>query len=82
MSTMKSFTHAVGGVTPALACRWRFRCVSDAVVTQLSQCASEALSERGTFNIVLAGGRTPQAIYRELSELATDWRSWFCVFRR
>lgn len=64
--------------------RWHifadFEAMSDAVITKLSQCASEALSERGAFSVVLAGGRTPQEIYRELPELATDWRSWFVYF--
>ena len=77
---MKSFMHNVGGATQ----RWHvfgdFDALSDAVVTRLSHCASAALSKRGTFSIVLAGGRTPQEIYRELPELATDWRSWFVYF--
>ncbi len=51
-----------------------------AVIDNLSRCASEAIAERGAFSIVLAGGNTPQAIYRELSDVATDWRAWFVYF--
>lgn len=81
MPPHKTFTH-----TPKnqVAQRWHvfsdFDALTDAVITRLAQCASEAIAERGAFSIVLAGGNTPQAIYRELSELATDWRAWFVYF--
>lgn len=78
---IKTFTHAP---TNCAQQRWHifndFDTLSDAVITRLSQCASEAIAERGAFSIVLAGGNTPQAIYRELPELATSWRSWFVYF--
>ncbi|MFT3930879.1 MAG: 6-phosphogluconolactonase [Spongiibacteraceae bacterium] len=81
MAVNKTYSH-----TPSnhVVQRWHvagdFDALTDAVVTRLSQCASEAIAERGVFSIVLAGGNTPQAIYRELSELATDWRAWFVYF--
>jgi len=81
MATIKTFTQIpVNGAQQ----RWHifsdFDAMADEVITRLSHCASEAIAERGAFSIVLAGGNTPQAIYRELSELATDWRSWFVYF--
>ena len=64
--------------------RWHifddFETLADDLITRLSHCASEAIAERGAFSIVLAGGHTPQALYRELPEVATDWRSWFVYF--
>lgn len=80
MSLTQPFMHNVNGALQ----RWHifadFDALSDVVVTKLSHCASEAISERGAFSIVLAGGNTPQALYREFSEIATDWRSWFVYF--
>jgi len=43
-------------------------------------CAREALAERGVFHLVLAGGTTPEALYRRLAELATDWSAWQLYF--
>lgn len=80
MSMKKSFTQDISGVKQ----RWHvfddFETLTDVVITRLSHRASEAIAERGTFSIVLAGGTTPREIYHELSELATDWRSWFVYF--
>lgn len=80
MSMKKSFTQDSDGVKQ----RWHifddFETLADTVITRLSHCASEAIAERGTFSIVLAGGTTPREIYHELPELATDWRSWFVYF--
>lgn len=81
MAIIESFTHTpVSGVQQ----RWHvfndFDTLADEVITRLGHCASEAIADRGAFSIVLAGGNTPQAIYRELSELATDWRAWFIYF--
>lgn len=79
MTETFTHTHPGGALQRWHVCR-DFETLSDAVITRLSQCASEAIAERGAFSIVLAGGHTPQAIYRELCELATDWRSWFVYF--
>lgn len=81
MAMHNTFTHTPKNCAEQ---RWHvfndFEALADEAVTRLNHCASEAIAERGTFSIVLAGGTTPQAIYRELSELATDWRSWFVYF--
>lgn len=34
----------------------------------------------GAFRIVLAGGRTPRALYERLARLALDWRGWQFYF--
>ena len=46
--------------------------VCDAIV----KSANEAISKRGNFSIVLAGGNTPRAIYRLLRDLPMDWTKW------
>ncbi len=38
--------------------------------------AREAIEQRGAFEIVLAGGNTPRALYRALRHAATDWKAW------
>jgi 6-phosphogluconolactonase len=40
------------------------------------ECAEQAIAERGVFSIVLAGGSTPQGIYRRLCSAKTDWLAW------
>lgn len=50
------------------------------VVRQLGAVAAEAIAARGAFHLVLAGGRTPAAIYADLAGLQTDWRAWFIYF--
>lgn len=46
--------------------------VCDAIV----KSATEAIANRGSFSIVLAGGNTPRAIYSLLRELPMDWSKW------
>jgi len=64
--------------------RWHVLDNPDAVAAQAArrilQAASRAITERGLFRIVLAGGRTPQAAYRLLVDAATDWSSWEVYF--
>jgi 6-phosphogluconolactonase len=50
------------------------------VVRRIARCAAEALAARDSFHCVLAGGRTPEAIYRELRSLDTDWDRWIIYF--
>lgn len=42
--------------------------------------AAQAIAERGAFNIVLAGGETPRALYASLCKAATDWSKWHAYF--
>jgi 6-phosphogluconolactonase len=46
------------------------------VCTAITQQAAAAISQRGKFSIVLAGGNTPRAIYQLLSEVKADWAHW------
>ena len=50
------------------------------VVSRATSLANECINKRGAFHIVLAGGSTPQAIYRELKEIRTDWNAWHIYF--
>lgn len=42
----------------------------------VARIASESIAARGAFRIVLAGGGTPNALYRLLAGLNADWRHW------
>ena len=63
---------------------WRVFADAQILVLQLADAlcdvADDAIRARGTFHLVLAGGRTPQALYRELAKRhAGDahWRIWY-----
>ncbi|OOY46458.1 6-phosphogluconolactonase [Solemya velum gill symbiont] len=47
---------------------------------QIAKVADEAIRQHGKFRIVLAGGRTPEALYKKLVHLDTDWNHWFIYF--
>ena len=51
-----------------------------AALTMIRSAADIAIRERGKFLIVLAGGETPRAIYRQLCSLVTDWAAWHIFF--
>ena len=42
--------------------------------------AQQAISSRGEFRIVLAGGNTPRNIYRALGHAETNWPAWHVYF--
>ena len=44
------------------------------------QAARVAISDRGLFKIVLAGGSTPQRAYRLLSQSDSQWKHWEVYF--
>lgn len=51
-----------------------------ALADALCQVADEAIVARGAFHLVLAGGRTPQALYRELARRGAGdahWHIWY-----
>ena len=63
---------------------WRVFADAQTLVTQLAdalcEVGAEAIRARGVFHLVLAGGRTPQALYRELAKRhAGDahWHIWY-----
>src|SRR5208282_1085259 len=42
--------------------------------------AQLAISQRGNFRIVLAGGTTPRQIYESLCKAEADWAAWHVDF--
>ncbi len=54
--------------------------VAEAVCTEIISYAEQAISERGRFNLVLAGGSTPEKIYQLLTHVKTDWSKWFIFY--
>lgn len=61
----------------------RWQCFSDpqAVAGETAQriltAARQAIAQRGTFKIVLAGGSTPLKAYQQLADCEADWARWF-----
>jgi 6-phosphogluconolactonase len=50
--------------------------LSRAAAEHIGQRSREVIAQRGVFRIVLAGGATPEAVYRRLAGLDTDWSRW------
>lgn len=51
-----------------------------AAVARIAAAAEEAITARGAFRIVLAGGRTPLAVYAQLAATRQDWARWQVYF--
>ena len=77
---------ATGAAPPAKphATRWHrmpnTAALVRAVAGRVLELAHVAIEERGVFQIVLAGGTTPQAVYRALVTASTDWSCWQVFF--
>lgn len=54
--------------------------VARAAAAFILQCASDAITARGRFSLVLAGGRTPLAAYRLLAQAQIDAGRWHIYF--
>ena len=67
-----------------MSCRWHSYSTTAeleaAAVQAILQAAHSAISQRGGFHIVLAGGNTPRKIYQSLRSADTDWSSWHVYF--
>jgi 6-phosphogluconolactonase len=65
-------------------CRWHsYRMTGElesAAVQAILHAAEQAISQRGAFNIVLAGGTTPRKVYERLCNIDTDWAAWHVYF--
>jgi 6-phosphogluconolactonase len=63
---------------------WLCLADADAVATHAAalilQAAASAIQERGMFRLVLAGGRTPEKVYRQLAAAQADWHHWHIYF--
>lgn len=56
------------------------RNVAQRATMSIMQDAREAIALRGRFRILLAGGTTPMAVYRNLCEETAAWESWEVYF--
>jgi len=65
-------------------CRWHAvanaQALQQIAIETILASAAGAIRERGEFHIVLAGGSTPQEIYRGLCTAKTDWSAWHIYF--
>lgn len=68
----------------SVATRWHRMADPDALVRAVVQRilarAQAAIAEHAVFRIVLAGGTTPQAVYRALADAPADWARWQVYF--
>lgn len=60
--------------------KWRVLPDSDAIAREaagyIGAAAQRAIAARGTFSLVLAGGRTPRRTYARLAGSDQDWPAW------
>ena len=69
---------------PLQQCRWHsFNTTAEleqAATHAILQAALQAISLRGAFHIVLAGGTTPRRVYESLRNADADWAAWHVYF--
>ena len=65
-------------------CRWHsYRTSAEleqSAVQTILHAAQQAISQRGAFHIVLAGGTTPRRVYESLRNADADWAAWHIYF--
>ena len=54
--------------------------VATSAARLIMEYASDAITRRGRFSMVLAGGSTPEATYRLLAKENADWQHWHLYF--
>jgi 6-phosphogluconolactonase len=54
--------------------------VAQAACRHILNAADSAISERGKFKLVLAGGSTPEKVYHLLAESNADWANWHIYY--
>ncbi len=54
--------------------------VAQAACSHILKAADSAISKRGKFKLVLAGGSTPEKVYRLLAESNADWANWHIYY--
>lgn len=71
-------------VQPGGQTRWHVMpdsvALTRAVTRHILATAARAIAGHGEFRVVLAGGSTPAAVYRQLADAATDWSRWQIYF--
>jgi 6-phosphogluconolactonase len=50
--------------------------INHASLNRILAAAKQAIDERGSFSIVLAGGSTPKNVYSLLKDAQADWANW------
>lgn len=50
--------------------------IRDAALESILHSAETAISARGAFHLVLAGGTTPRAVYQALRNTPAEWAKW------
>lgn len=50
--------------------------INQATVKRILQAANDAIKQRGSFLMVLAGGSTPKSVYQLLAKEQADWENW------
>lgn len=65
-------------------CRWHAVAdmseLQNVALNMILASAATAIRERGRFHLVLAGGDTPRAIYKQLRAVQADWSAWHIYF--
>lgn len=70
-------------MTPEQPCSWHRHDADELALVaarDLMELAEQAIARRGLFHLVLAGGRTPEALYRQLATMTADWDRWWIHF--
>ncbi|MEO6421138.1 MAG: 6-phosphogluconolactonase [Candidatus Nitrotoga sp.] len=69
---------------PPQQCRWHsfntIAALEQAATQEILQTAQQAISLRGAFHIVLAGGTTPRSVYESLCNANANWVAWHVYF--
>jgi 6-phosphogluconolactonase len=75
---------AIDSAQPRQICRWHSypdrTALNVAAAEFILAGAAHAITARGVFHIVLAGGATPREVYGLLRERSTDWSAWRVYF--
>jgi 6-phosphogluconolactonase len=54
--------------------------VAQAAYQQIISAAEHAIAKHGAFKLVLAGGSTPEKVYRLLAKADADWSNWYIYY--
>jgi 6-phosphogluconolactonase len=54
--------------------------VAAAACRQILDAAEHAIADHGSFKLVLAGGSTPEKVYRLLAQAEADWANWHIYY--
>lgn len=66
--------------TPSISPAWRLfsdaTLLAEQATKDILSAAQDAIQNKGSFHIVLAGGTTPKHVYKQLAGSNTDWQHW------